>query len=69
MWGAEAATRLLLDPRLIRLLPSVLLSKAGGYAFLVRTGVFNGAISRVGLYPTNEECYVFNLTSLDEKLE
>ena len=65
MWGAEAAIRLLLDPRLIRQLPSGQLPKGGGFAFLIRAGVFNGGVSRVGLYPTNEDCYVFDLTRTD----
>jgi hypothetical protein len=61
MWGTEAATKLLLDPQRIRLLPPVARNRPDGMAFVVKAWISRGLADRVELYRKRDGSITYDL--------
>jgi hypothetical protein len=61
MWGTDAATRFLLDPRRLRSLPRRTRRSSSGFAFVIRTRVSDGVPERIDLYPRSDGSMLYDL--------
>jgi hypothetical protein len=61
MWGTEAATRFLLDPRRVRSLPKGKRRRRTGFAFVIRTRVSDGVPERMDLHRRDDGSIIYDL--------